>query len=679
MTPGQLTKPRQTSTRNWIAAALTFASFMVSAQELSSIAIDTDKDLTLLELNTGEATQVQFKQSEQPPRLTIDLTNTRNLLGWRSRVFNTGAIEAITSGESNQTTRLVVDLRYPVNLEQQSSIRGVTLSLRRLPPPPAAVVEEPVVTATELQSLQFERTQGSTGRLKLQLSASGVIIDVRKQNNQLQLILQNVISAKGLAVPKKINELNTPVKRISQHQQDDGMVIEIDSADKFEHSVYQTDKLITVDIRPLEKPLPQATPEGYLGKKLSLNYEKIELRSALQLIADFSGQNFVISDGVKGAISLRLNNIPWDQALDLILKTKGLAKRRYGDTLLIAPQAELADAEEVELRNYKQLAQLRPLHSELIRIKYAKAEHLAKLLKSRDNSLLSSRGNISVDQRTNSLLIRDSFDHLQDLRTLVTQLDIPVQQVMIESRVVIAEDTFVRDLGARIGVRSIQNQGAGSSFVAGNASALGNNLNTSNFGKDMAVNLPASPSSGASAATIALGFLNADSLLDLELSALQAEGRGDVVSNPRIVTSNQQRAVIEQGVELPYQESTSSGATATAFRKAVMSLAVTPQITPDNQVILDLVVNKDSRGEDLDAGVAINTRELQTQVLVNDGETVVLGGIYETEKSKVVTKVPFLGDIPLLGALFRSTTEINNKNELLVFVTPKILVPQAQQ
>lgn len=411
----------------------------------------------------------------------------------------------------------------------------------------------------------------------------------------------------------------------------------------------------------------------------------------LQLLADTSGQNMVITETVGGNVTLRLQNVPWDQALDIVMRTKGLGMRKEGNVMLIAPEAELAAREKEVLAARKEVQELAPLRSEFLQVNYAKAGDLAALIKSgNNNSLMSSRGSVAIDERTNTLLIQDTSDRLADIRRLVATLDIPVRQVRIEARIVIVNDDFSRELGVRFGVNATTTSVGGSDgqgFIsnrgldAPDTAVLFPGTNDPRGGREIGeavdrymVNLPVANPAGA----LALTFLDSDFIVDLELSAAQAEGRGEIVSQPTLITANQREATIEQGVEIPYQESSSSGATTTSFKKAVLNLKVTPQITPDNRVILDLTVSKDSVGELVASATggfvpSINTREIVTQVLVNDGQTVVLGGILETERRESEKKVPLLGDIPGLGYLFKSTTRTDDKNELLIFVTPRIL------
>jgi type IV pilus assembly protein PilQ len=470
-------------------------------------------------------------------------------------------------------------------------------------------------------------------------------------------------------------------------------------AGDFEQLAYQSDRDYVLELRPRAKAAAPADPgkKEYKGERLTLNFQDIETRAVLQLLAETSGQNIVVSDSVQGNVTLRLQNVPWDQALDIVLRTKGLDKRQEGNVVYVAPAEELAARERQLLESQKAMVELAPLRTEYLQVNYAKAADLAQLIRTQGKtSLLSDRGSIAIDERTNTLLLQDTADRLADIRKLVSTLDIPVKQVLIEARIVIVNDDFSRQLGVRFGGAFVGNYGSNDGLMwlgsqglnsadgergpiispngPGGVGVDGNSVATSPVPDRYLVNLPiANP-----AMRMAMTLLDSDYVVDLEITAAQNEGRGEVVSAPRVITANGREAIIEQGQEIPYQESASSGATTTQFKKAVLSLKVTPQITPDNRILLDLTVNKDSIGQYVPSATggqvpSIDTREITTQVLVNDGQTVVLGGILETERRETVNKVPYLGDIPGLGVLFRSKSKTDNKDELLIFVTPKIL------
>jgi type IV pilus assembly protein PilQ len=483
----------------------------------------------------------------------------------------------------------------------------------------------------------------------------------------------------------------TPVQTVDALRVEGSSRLVISAQGDFEQLAYQSDNQYTIEIKPSLKHANAEEKKEYTGERLTLNFQDIDVRSVLQLLADTSGQNIVVSDSVTGNLTLRLQNVPWDQALDIVLRTKGLDKRRQDNVIIIGPTAELASREKAELAARKEVQELSPTRTEFMQVNYAKVTDLQKLIKNTNakDSMLSPRGSLSVDERTNTLLVQDTADKLADIRRLVQTLDVPVKQVLIEARIVIVSDTFERDLGARLGVSGFTTTNGGLATISGTNVGTDSMLTSAfppsttkpsgfiNFptlDNRYQVNLPAANVNGS----IGLSLLSGKHLLDLELSAAQNEGKSETISSPRVITANQKQASIMQGVEIPYQESASSGATTTQFKNAVLSLKVTPLITPDNRVILDLDISDDAVGQQVTSATggsvpSIDTREIITQVLVNDGQTVVLGGILDTTKSFAANKVPFFADIPVLGNLFKSTIKINNKTELLIFITPKIL------
>jgi type IV pilus assembly protein PilQ len=517
---------------------------------------------------------------------------------------------------------------------------------------------------------------------------------LRQEGNRVIVDFTGAVLPEELMKRYDVMDFATPVTAVDATRTATSARIVVSANGDWEQLAYQADDTYVVEVK--ERPKRAVVTEAekvYTGERLTLNFQDIDVRAVLQLLADTSGQNIVVSDTVKGRVTLRLQNVPWDQALDIVLRTKGLDMRRKDTVILVAPQAEIAAREKAELAAQKDIQELAPLRTEFLQVNYAKAADIAKLLKSGGSgSLLSTRGNVSIDERTNTLLVQDTAEQLEQIRAMVATLDIPVRQVLIESRIVIVNDDFSRDLGVRAGFNRVSDDIKDLFFIGGSAqstdtmvgSALDNLANSGqpypieipfgNFDR-YNVNMPVSNPAGR----LALSVLDFDDfLIDLELTAAQAEGKGEIVSSPRVITANQREAVIEQGVEVPYQESASSGATTTQFKKAVLSLKVTPQITPDDRIILDLQVNKDSVGQLVPSATggfvpSIDTRNISTQVLVNDGQTVVLGGIMETERRESEKKVPFLGDIPGLGVLFRTRSKSDNRDELLIFVTPKIL------
>ncbi len=530
----------------------------------------------------------------------------------------------------------------------------------------------------------------------MELSDPRTTVDVREEGGRIVVDFKDTALSSELVRRLDVTDFATPVSTVDAIRFNQDARLIVSASEAYDQVAYQSDNMFTLELkRPTEGPeavSPFDERKEYAGERLTLNFQDIETRAVLQLLADTSQLNIVVSDSVRGNVTLRLQNVPWDQALDILMTTKGLDMRRNGNVIIVAPAEEIAAREKAELEAMQQIQELEPLRSEFIQVNYAKAGDLASLISADNvNSLLSERGSVAIDVRTNTLLVQDTVDRLADVRRLVATLDIPVRQVLIESRIVIVNDDFSRELGVRLGYTyvtdnssdgliSVTGTSAGSEAIV--SSALDNLQSTGQpfpvtvggINDRYNINLPVANPAGQ----FALAILDSDYLVDLELSALQAEGRGEIISTPRVITANQKEARIEQGVEIPYQESASSGATTTQFKKAVLSLTVTPQITPDDRIIMDLIVNKDAVGELVASATggrvpSIDTREVVTQVLVNNGETVVLGGVYETERRESQSKVPFLGDLPGIGALFRSTTNTNNKAELLIFVTPKIL------
>jgi type IV pilus assembly protein PilQ len=529
------------------------------------------------------------------------------------------------------------------------------------------------------------------------LSDPGTAVDVTKESGRIVLSFQGASLPDELLKRFDVRDFATPVNLIEATRTGAGARIAIDAKLPYEELAYQSDGVFTVEVSPVVKAEASSRPtlfspdREYVGERLTLSFQDIETRAVLQLLADTSGRNIVVSDSVQGNVTLRLQNVPWDQALDIVLATKGLDMRENGNVIIVAPADEIAAREKADLEARKEIRELEPLISEFVQVNYAKASDLAELIRgSKGNSLLSERGSVGIDDRTNTLLIQDVAERIGNIRRLVNTLDIPVRQVLIESRIVVVRDDFSRDLGVRWGVTAVRDKSDGLIAVTGSGSGAGTIVdsavdNINNNGNPFPVKLPSQSDRynvnlpvANPAGQLALAILDDDYLVDLELSALQAEGRGEVISSPRVITANQKEASIRQGVEIPYQESASSGATTTQFKEAVLSLTVTPQITPDDRIILDLLVTKDSVGEVVTnerggSVPSIDTRSVETQVLVDNGQTVVLGGIYETEQGEDYRKVPFLGDIPGVGNLFRSTRKVSNKSELLIFVTPKIL------
>jgi type IV pilus assembly protein PilQ len=550
-----------------------------------------------------------------------------------------------------------------------------------------------------ISNVDFRRTRDGGGRVVVNLTDPSTPVDIRQEGGRVIAVFKDTSLPAELMRRLDVMDFATPVTTVDTLRTNLDSRIVISADGKYEQLAYQSDNEFTIEINPApetadaESSLFSETKE-YEGQRLTLNFQDIETRAVLQLLAETSGKNIVVSDTVQGNVTLRLRNVPWDQALDIVMTTKGLDMRQNGNVIMVAPAEEIAARETADLEAQLAISELEPMYSEFLQVNYAKAGDLAALIdgSSGGNSMLSDRGSLGVDDRTNTLLVQDTAERLQDVRRMVRTLDVPIKQVLIESRIVVVNDDFSRDLGVRLGLSAfnesntglttISGTGAGtdtmiSSYLDGLGSILPGTplLEYPDLSNRYNVNVPIAEAAGR----FSLAVLENDYLVDLELTALEAEGRGEIVSTPRVITANQSEATIKQGVEIPYQQSASSGATTVSFKEAVLELVVTPQITPDNNIIMDLRVSKDNVGEIISTGglggtvPSIDTRSVETQVLVADGQTVVLGGIYETERRETISKVPFLGDIPFAGALFRSKQRVDNKAELLIFVTPRIL------
>lgn len=686
------------------------AELVRSLQSMDFVALDRDRVLLTLTLSAPAPEPVVFT-IDKPARLSLDLPDTTLALAERFRKVNIGQVRTIAAAEAKGRSRVVVELgeltAHTVRVDgnkvflelasaADTTVAGTSASA---PPRPAAAtataagLPAPTPASSAISNIDFRRGDKGEGRILVSLSDPRASADVREEGGRVIARFKNVALPERLAKRLDVLDFATPVKFIDATR--DGSTTEIVvtpiAAGDFEQVAYQSGSTFTLELQPVaQEKLEErrrAEPQ-YTGERISLSFQSVDIRSLLQIIADVAQTNMVVSDSVNGQIAMRLQNVPWDQALDIILRTKGLGQRKQGNVILVAPLEELAAREKAELETEKQKVQLAALRSEIIQVNYAKASELAALIKSRENSILSVRGSVTVDERTNTLLVLETRDKLAEIRALVQRLDIPVRQVLIESRIVVARSNFDKEFGARFGFTGARASGSnGLVTTSGTGAATNttvNNALTTGSNQSLAVGTQASryninlPTTNTPAGSIALAILGKNSLIDLELSALQSEGKGEVISSPRVITANGKQASIEQGREIPYQNSTSSGATAVQFKKAVLSLNVTPQITPDNRVIMDLAVTNDTQGTDVNTGSggtapAIDTRKVNTQVLVDNGQTVVLGGIYEQTTNGSVTKVPVLGDVPVLGALFRTTTKIANKTELLIFITPKIL------
>jgi type IV pilus assembly protein PilQ len=619
---------------------------------------------------------------DEPARVALDFPGVSLNLPRKTENIGVGMARSVTAVEAGGRSRVVLSLVKLVPYSIKVSGNQVVLTLDSTGSTTSqAAAKSAAGIKGSIESIDFRRGETGEGRIMVTLSDPAIVVNTFEQGDDIIVEFIGVQLPENLSRRLDVVDFATPVKVVDTKQEGGNVRMLIEAGGVFDHLAYQSEDLFTLDVKALtadEQERAKKDKFTYTGERLSLNFQNIEVRAVLQLIADFTGLNMVASDTVSGSLTLRLKNVPWDQALDIILKTKGLAMRQRGNVILIAPTEEIAAREKLELEAQKQIEELAPLRSEFIQVNYAKAAVLATLLKAEENSLMTDRGRVSVDERTNTLLVRDTGEAINSIRELVATLDIPVRQVLIESRIVIADDSFNRDLGVRFGVSYAWNNGNRQAGIGGalpgdtnfgGTIGPGDSLSTGGA-QDLLVDLPiGNPASAIKFAVVSIP----DFILQLELQALQLEGRGEVISNPRVVTANQKEASIEQGTEIPFQEASSSGATSTSFKKAVLSLKVTPQITPDDRVIMDLAVNQDTVGQEFSGIPSVDTRSVSTQVLVDNGDTVVLGGIYEQTKREDIEKVPFFGDLTDVSWLLKTTTVRDDKRELIIFVTPRIL------
>lgn len=684
-----------------LAGAAAQAQGSLRLEQIDANPLSGDQVQLRLRLS-GDAPQPLSFTVDNPARVSLDFADTSIALPSRRIDVKRGILDTVNVAEANGRTRVVLNLNamapYETRVEGNTVLVTVGTGVQAsssAPAAPSRTASSAGTGAAAISNVDFRRGTDGSGRVVVQMTTSRITPNLKQEGGRVVVTFPKTAVEDKLLRRLDVVDFATPVSNIDTIRATDGARLVVSASGDWEPIAYQSDNVYTLEIKPVVKNAVAEDVKEYKGERLTLNFQDIEARAVLQLLADTSGQNMVISDTVQGNVTLRLQNVPWDQALDIVLQTKGLDMRQQGNVILVAPAAEIAAREKELASAKKDLSEVAPLRTEFLQVNYAKAADLAALLKSgQGNSLLSERGSVSIDARTNTLLLQDTTDRLADIRRLVGTLDIPVRQVMIEARIVIVNEDFSRELGVRLGTTGVATNGSDGLYaVSGTASSTDtivssamDNINStgsafpvsvptgSSASNRYMVNLPTSIQAGS----LALAVLGSDYLVDLELSAAQAEGKGEVVSAPKIITANQKEATIEQGTEIPYQQAASSGATTIQFKKAVLSLKATPQITPDDRIILDLFVTKDSVGEVVvtSGGVnvpSIDTRQMSNQVIVNDGQTIVLGGILETEKRDTVTKVPLLGDIPVLGHLFKSTAKTNDKSELLIFVTPKIL------
>ena len=658
---------------------------------------------------------------QQPPRIAIDLPGVGNATGRSNLEINQGNLRSASVAVAGDRTRLVLNLKQASGYRAQLQGKALLIVLDGASGPavaaaPSAAADASVhfapaqnTTPQGLRDIDFRRGTDGAGRIVVSLPSAQVGVDIRQQGQSLVVEFLRSTLPENLRRRLDVTDFGTPIRTVSTFPSGDRVRMVVEPTGAWEHSAYQTDNQFVLEVRPVKvDPNKLTQGAGFSGEKLSLNFQHIEVRALLQVIADFTNFNVVTSDTVTGSVTLRLKDVPWDQALDIILQSKGLGVRKNGNVLWIAPKDELTAKEQLDLEARKKVAELEPLRTQAFQLNYTKAEEVARGLIGSGSAqgggggatstrILSPRGSVISESRTNQLFVSDIPSKLEEVQSLIQRIDIPVRQVLIEARIVEADDSFGRALGVKLGAvdaRGIRGGVPGYNLGGNNYAAIGGNYNAINTTVGLLpppipvpdsqfVNLPANVSNsafgGSSAATFALSLFSATAnrFLNLELSALESEGRGKIISSPRVITADQVKALIEQGEELPYQAATSSGATSVQFRKANLKLEVVPQITPEGNVILDVDVNKDSVGRSTVAGFAIDTKHVKTQVLVENGGTVVIGGIFTQTERDTLNKVPLLGDIPYLGLLFQNKVRSTSRTELLVFITPKIVTDRS--
>jgi len=628
---------------------------------------------------------------DSPARIVLDMPGVASALQEKHHDLGIGNARRVSIVSTQDRTRAIVNLTRMVGYE--TSVEGDTLYLMVGAGGGAAVapIREASLAQSDFQSgggsqvmgVDFRRGSAGEGRVIINLSDPKVPVNVSTAGGKIQVEVRNTTLPREMQRRLDVSDFATPVQVVDAVQQGAHVVFTVAAAGSYDYLSYQADNLLSIDVTPVREADKELRNDQfkYTGERLSLNFQDIDVRSVLQLIADFTDLNLVASDTVSGRITLRLKNVPWDQALELILRTKSLDKRQVGNVLLVAPAEEIAAREKLELENQKQIAELAPLRTEFIQVSYANANELFALFNGAagDNrrTMLSDRGSVIVDERTNAIILTETSDKIEQFRRVIAQLDVPVRQVLIEARIVTANTNFSKELGIRWGGGGINIRGDTAIRAGGSLDTLTELQNVLVEGSGnitypgaLAVDLGVS---GPGATTFGIGFTGADYLLDLELSALAAEGHAEIVARPKVITADKSAAVIQSGVEIPYQEASSSGATSVSFKEAVLGLEVTPQITPDDRIIMNLTVRQDSVGQVFQNVPSINTNAIQTVVLVDNAQTVVLGGVFTTDRNFSVTKTPFLGDLPYVGRAFRKTVERDDKQELLIFITPRII------
>ena len=678
-----------------LAASLSTSLWAQAQNAIQSVTGSVQGGAEVIRIDLAEAlTAVPTGFTIQTPaRIALDFPGVSNSMGRSAVDLNLGNLRSANVVQAGERTRVVLNLKASTAYTAQIQGKSLLITLKPVTVAEPSAVAAPIFAENRnrdtlpLKDIDFRRGADASGRIVVDLANNQVGVDIRQQGQTLVVEFLKTALPEGLRRRLDVSDFGTPVQSVTTSQVGDKVRMVVEPKGLWEHSAYQSDNQFVVEVHPQKVDTSKLSQgPGYTGEKLSLNFQNIETRSLLQVIADFTNFNIVTSDSVTGAVTLRLKDVPWDQALDIILQAKGLGMRKTGNVLLIAPKDELAAKDKLDLESRNAIQNLEQVRTQDFRLNYAKAADIAKGLMGTGvagaTKILSPRGSVISEARTNQLFVTDIPSKLEQVQSLIAKLDIPVRQVLIEARIVEASDTFGKSIGVRLGGRPFtlngsQNTQFGATYItpnipAGTAPSLGGNFGTT--AGDF-VNLPGIGQNGFPAATFAVSLFNSSltRLLNLEISAMEADGKGKIVSSPRIVTADQVKALIEQGTELPYQQATSSGATSIAFRKANLKLEVTPQITPEGNIILQVDVNKDSVGRSTTNGFAIDTKHIQTQVLVENGGTVVIGGIFEQNEREDETKVPLLGDLPGVGNLFKTRTRTANKSELLVFISPKMI------
>lgn len=689
----------------------------LSSQVLAEVVLEDISFATL----PGGRFEVRMDFSETPPapdgytidnpaRIVLDLPSVASALDQKKYALSfENARSAVVLGTSDRTRVILNMLKmapYETRIDGNSIVLlvgasdGVARStIRKTSIVGAAATEDRTSAPTySIEGIDFRRGEEGEGLVVIDLSNPATSIDISQSGGDVKLRFFRTMLPESLDRRLDVVDFATPVKEVDASFDGSTSTVLIDAVGEYDYMAYQTDDQYIVSLKPLseEELENQKSKFAYVGEKLSLNFQDIEVRSVLQLIADFTDLNLVASDTVSGSITLRLENVPWDQALDIVLKAKGLDKRQEGNVLMVAPAAEIAERERLQVEANKQLQELAPLRTEFIRVKYADAKALYELFDVRGgssggssgsrtatDSILSERGSAIVDNRTNTIILTDTEDKILEFKRLIDQIDIPVKQVLIEARIVIANRDFRKEIGARMGLQGVRNPGNSQFGFSGSLEGFDGGVNpidafdgTPGIGSilvndaGLGVDLGVPNPNGS----FALELLTNNTFIDLEISALENEGKGEIVSQPKVLTGDKQKASIKTGTEIPYQNATSSGATSTQFKEAVLLLEVTPQITPDGRIVMDINVAQDSVGDLLPTGEPIiDITQVETKAIVGDGQTLVLGGLFQMQTVDNVEKVPLLGDVPYLGRLFRHDIEDIQKREILIFITPKIL------